>query len=334
MAGLRIINQLQVRELLPMGECIELIANAMAASSRGDAIQPLRWIMDLPGVDNACWGTMSCYLAAQESIGPECFGIKVASVFPENFNVGLQSHQGMVILFEREHGQPQALFHGGEITAIRTGAASAVATRVLSREDSHRLAILGYGEQAGIHLAAMTKVRDIDEVRVWGRSPERAKQFADKFSKQFNVNILVANTVEDAVKHADIVCTTTASLTPILQGEWIQPGTHLNVVGSSVSQFREVDVEAVVRSRFYVDFKPMTLVEGGEYLVAIKENAIDESHIVGEVGDVLLGNLVGRQNNTEITMYKSLGMPVQDLASALFMFNKAEKNDVGVVVDF
>lgn len=329
MGKLQFIGQQQVRDLLPMDRCIDVISAAMMVASRGDAIQPLRWIMDLPGDDHACFGTMPGYMK-----DPDWFGIKVTSVFPENHKVGLQSHQGAFVLFDRDDGRPAAIIHGGEITAIRTAAASAVATRVLSRSSSSSLAILGYGTQARMHLIALQQVRDIDNVTVWGRSRELAERFAEINSADFGIKISVADDVEQAVTNADIICTTTAAVEPILNGSWLEPGVHLNVVGSSTEKFREIDSNAVKRSRFFVDYKPMTLAEGGEFRAALKEGVIDESHILGEIGEVLLGRCVGRQSDTDITMFKSLGMPIEDLASAVYVYEAAQKADVGTVVDF
>lgn len=329
MIKLRIINRHEVHSLLPMAECIEVMQAVMMASARGETSQMLRIIMGLPGDDGACFGFMPGYMA-----DPECFGVKVTAVFPGNFGTEFQSHQGAVILFERKHGCPLAIMHGGEITGIRTAAASAVATRALARPDARTLAVLGYGEQAEMHIAAMLLVRDIERIVIWGRSPERARLFAEAQAKRHGIDMTVAETVEAAIRDADIICTTTAAAEPILEGRWIPAGCHLNVVGSSVAKFREIDTEAVVRSRLYVDYKPMTITQGGEYLVALREGAIGESHILGEIGEVLAEKCTGRQKNSDITMYKSLGMPIEDIASAMHIYRKAEQQGVGAVIDF
>lgn len=326
---IRVIGRQQVRELLPMSECIEVMQHALEATARGQTVQMLRAIMDLPGNDGACIGFMPGYLA-----DPECFGVKVTAVFPGNFGTEFQSHQGTVTIFERQYGRPLAILHGGEITGIRTAAASAVATRALARSDARVLAILGYGEQAHMHLAAMQLVRKLERVIIWGRSPERAREFAEQQGRHFGIRIEVAPNVAAAVAEADIVCTTTAAAEPILTGGMIPSGCHLNVVGSSVAKFREIDSEALRRSRLYVDQKAMTVTAGGEYLVAVREGVIDESHILGEIGEVLVGKCAGRQSAQDITLYKSLGMPVEDLASAMHIYKKAQQSGAGVVVDF
>lgn len=326
---IRVIGRQQVRELLPMSECIEVMQHALEATARGQTLQMLRAIMDLPGTDGACLGFMPGYMA-----DPECFGVKVTAVFPGNFGTEFQSHQGTVTIFERQYGRPLAIVHGGEITGIRTAAASAVATRALARSDAKVLAILGYGEQAHMHLASMQLVRKLERVIIWGRSPERAREFAEQQGGHFGIRIEVAPSVAAAVAEADIVCTTTASTEPILAGSSIPPGCHLNVVGSSVAKFREIDSEALRRARLYVDQKAMTVTAGGEYLVAMREGVIDESHILGEIGEVLVGRCAGRLSAEDITMYKSLGMPVEDIASAMHVYRKAQRMGVGVVVDF
>ncbi len=324
-----VLGRAEVRELLPMSECIDVMAEAMEATARRETLQPLRWIMALPGDDGAAMGTMPGYLG---NLGR--FGIKVVSVFPENFGTRYQSHQGAVLLFEREHGSLIAIMHAGEITAIRTAAASGLATRILSREDSSVLALLGYGEQAATHLRAMQEVRDVRRVKVWGRSRQRAERFAKAEGRRHAVDIEVSPSVREAVRGADLICTVTAAPDPILKGAWLPEGCHLNVVGSSVARFREVDTEAVARSRLYVDLKSMTLAEGGEYLRAVDEGAIDESHILGEIGQVLIGAKPGRRSASEITMYKSLGIPAEDLASAQHLYARARRTGLGTWVDF
>lgn len=326
---LRLIGRQMVRDLLPMSECIEVMQHALEATARGQTLQMVRTIMDLPGEDGACLGLMPGYMAE-----PECFGVKITAVLPRNFGTEFQSHQGTVTIFERQYGRPLAIVHGGEITAIRTAAASAVATRALARSDAKVLAILGYGEQAQMHLAAISLVRKLERIVVWGRSSERAKQFAEQQGSSLGCRIEVAPTVAAAVAEADIVCTTTAAAEPVLFGHMIRPGCHLNVVGSSVAKFREIDSEAVRRSLLYVDHKAMTVTAGGEYLVALREGVIDESHILGEIGEVLIGKCAGRRSAQDITMYKSLGMPVEDLASSLHIYEKAQRLSAGVVVDF
>lgn len=312
-----VLDRHAVEALLPMSECIEAVAHGMARTARGGTRQPPRSRLDLPVPGNLL-SMMPGWIDE-----PEAFGIKVVSVFPGNFDVGLPSHRGLVMLFEAVHGALVGIFDGGAITGIRTAAASALAARLLSRPESSRLAVLGYGEQAEQHVAAMQVVRPITHVTVWGRSAEKAAAFSQRMSEKHGISVEPASSVQEAVATADIICTTTASREPILRGAWLPAGCHLNVVGSSFPQNREIDAEAVVRSRFYVDYKPSTLALAGDYQDALAQGLIDESHIIGGTGDVLEGLAPGRTGPGDITLYKSVGIVAQDLVAAQHLLNKA-----------
>jgi ornithine cyclodeaminase/alanine dehydrogenase-like protein (mu-crystallin family) len=214
--------------------------------------------------------------------------------------------------------------HAGEITAIRTAAASAVATDVLARKDSSRLAILGYGEQAATHARAISKVRNLESIAIWGRSHERARAWAERMQKEIAAEVVTAETVERAVAKADIICTVTSASEPILKGAWVRPGTHLNLVGSSHAGPSEVDNDLVVRSRFIADSREGVLAQGAEFLRAKAAGLIADGHIVGEIGQVLAGEIEGRRSAAEITVYKSLGHVVQDLSTAWALYSQAE----------
>jgi ornithine cyclodeaminase len=254
------------------------------------------------------------------------FGAKLISVFHDNFAKGIQSHQGLVILFDPETGAPVCVVHAGEITAIRTAAASAVATDALARKDARRLAILGYGEQAATHVRAIGKVREIESIVVWGRSMERARAFAERMQAELGGPVTSAGSVEEAVGHADIICTVTAAAEPILKGEWVRPGTHVNLVGSGFAGPVEVDNDLVVRSRFIADSREGVLSQGAEFLRAKEAGLVGDEHIVAEIGQVLAGEVAGRRSAEEITVYKSLGHVVQDLASAWALYLGAERS--------
>jgi ornithine cyclodeaminase/alanine dehydrogenase-like protein (mu-crystallin family) len=326
---LRIIDQPVVRQLLTMPVCIDLMAQAMQQTAQGETLQPPRWIMGLPGDRGRGFGLMPG--AMKEPAG---FGAKLTAVYPENGAKGLQSHRGIIALFDTETGAPVAIVHGGEVTAIRTAAASALATRLLARPDASDLAILGYGEQALQHLKAMAAVRTLNRVRVWGRSQERAEHFAREGRALVDCTIEVSPSVEAAVAGASLICTVTGAAEPILAGRMISPGAHLNVVGSSVAAAREIDVDAVARSRFFVDYKPSTLLQGGEFLAAKREGRVSDDHIVGEIGEILIGRKTGRQTADEITIYKSLGIPAEDLVCAHFLYTAATEYGLGASVDF
>jgi ornithine cyclodeaminase/alanine dehydrogenase-like protein (mu-crystallin family) len=314
---MRFIDRDEVARRLTYEVCLPIVRDAMIAFSRGETRQLLRSI--IPLAEGRLFGVMPGALGPRST-----FGAKLISVFPENFALGLQSHQGLVILFDPENGGPVCAVHAGEITAIRTAAASAVATDVLARKDSRRLAILGYGEQAATHARAISKVRRLDSISIWGRSSERALAFAQRMQAELALPVVPAPDVKAAVATADIVCTVTTAAEPILKGEWVRPGTHLNLVGSSHAGPVEVDSDLVVRSRFIADSREGVLNQGAEFLRAKAAGLIGEDHIAAEIGQVLAGEIEGRRSAQEITVYKSLGHVVQDLATAWFLYSQAE----------
>jgi ornithine cyclodeaminase/alanine dehydrogenase-like protein (mu-crystallin family) len=325
---IRILRGAEVRELLPMTECIDLMQRTMIAVSEGRVVLPLRSILVMPG-DRGMMGMMPGYLA-----DPECFGVKLVSLIPRNKPPQYSSHLGLVLLFEADHGQPVALLDAAEITAIRTAAASGLATRLLARTEAGDLALLGAGEQARSHLEAMLSVRALRRIRVWARDREKARAFAETQGARHRIAIETSPTVREAIAGADIICTTTKAREPILQGDWLTPGTHLNVVGSSIAAAAEIDTPAVVKARFFVDRRESTINEGGEYLRALKSGAITAAHILGEIGEVANGSKIGRSSPLDVTLYKSLGIAPQDLASAHYVLQKARAAGVGQVIDF
>lgn len=315
-----ILGREEVEKLLPMGECIEVMAEALSALARGEALQPLRqahWLPDRRGLlgvmPGALWGS------GKDTV----LGIKVITVFPGNHEKGEESHLGSVLLFEGEMGKPLACLDGAAVTEIRTAAVSALATRLLAREDAGDLALLGSRVQARSHLAAMKEVRPLRRVRVWSRHPERARRFADEESARHGIHIETAATAREAVEGADLLCTVTSSREPVLEGAWIAPGAHLNVVGASIPAAREVDTETVRRSRVFVDRRESALAEAGDLLIPLRAGEIREDVIAGEIGEVLLGRLPGRRSPEEITLFKSLGLAVEDVAAARHVWRKA-----------
>jgi ornithine cyclodeaminase/alanine dehydrogenase-like protein (mu-crystallin family) len=323
--SLLVIDRETVRDLLPMDECIDLMREAMVALSSGETKQVLRQIIPLEG--GAAFGVMPGAV-------PQVFGAKLISVFPGNFALGLQSHQGFIALFDPANGATVAMLHAGEVTAIRTAAASAAATRVLARENAHRLAILGYGEQAETHARAMALVRPLSGIMLWGRSPDRAAAVARRIEGELSVPVTVTRTVRDAVAEADIVCAVSAAPTPILEGAWIAPGTHVNLVGSSTAATREADDALVARARVFADHREGVLRQGGEVIHAIAAGLIDESHVLGEIGEVMAGTLPGRRADDDLTIYKSLGAVVQDLFSGWRVYQRALAEGRGVTAPF
>jgi ornithine cyclodeaminase/alanine dehydrogenase-like protein (mu-crystallin family) len=263
----------------------------------------------------------------------QIMGLKIVSVFPGNHGTEYDSHMGAVMIFETKHGQPLAIMDATEITAIRTAAVSGVATKLLAREGAGDLAILGSGTQARTHLEAMLLCRKIRRVRIWSRNSENARQFVERESRRHNITVELMPTVQAAVQGADIICTTTSSPDPILPGQHLSPGAHVNAVGSSVPFARELDTEAVVKSRLFVDRRESTVNEAGDFLIPKKEGAIGDDHIQGEIGDLLLGRVMGRKSEQEMTLFKSLGLAVEDLASANHIYKKAIAAGVGTKVE-
>jgi len=315
---MRFIDRDEVARRLTWEMCIPIVREAMIAFSRGETKQLLRSIVPLS--DGRLFGIMPGAMGAHAP-----FGAKLISVFHDNFARGIQSHQGLVILFDPESGAPVCVVDAGEITAIRTAAASAVATDALARKDARRLAILGYGEQAATHGRAIGKVREIESAVVWGRSFERAEAFAARMQAELSLPFSAAPSVKETVAEADIICTVTSAAEPILKGEWVRPGTHLNLVGSSHAGPAEVDNDLVVHSRFIVDSREGVLNQGAEFLRAKAAGLIGDEHIVAEIGQVLAGEIEGRRSADEITVYKSLGHVVQDLASAWALYSQPDK---------
>ena len=300
----RILGEGDVRRLLSMAECMDVVARVLTSLAEGKALNPLRSILRYPD-GSAMLGLMPAVLEE-----PPAGGIKVVTVTPGNHGGPHDAHQGAVLLFETEHGLLRAVIDASSITAIRTGAASGVATRALAREDASRVAILGAGIQGVSHLAAMAEARNLSGATVWSRNGENARAFARRESARHGLEVRVAGTAREAVEGADIVCTTTSSPEPLLLGSWLRPGTHINAVGACVPTTRELDTEAVVRSRLFVDRRESALNEAGDFLIPRSEGALGDDHIVAELGEVLVGSAPGRRSEEETTLFKSLGICV------------------------
>ena len=236
-------------------------------------------------------------------------------------------------LFDPRDGRPLAILEASEITAIRTAAASGLATRLLAREDASELAILGSGTQARTHLEAMATVRSLNGVRVFSPHREHREEFAAKARRRWSLPISAVDSAEEAVRGADLICTTTTSADPVVHGSWIQPGAHINAAGSSVASDRELDTESVVRARLFVDCREATAKEAGDFLIPKKEGAITDDHIKGELGEILLGRIQGRQSADEVTLFKSLGVAVEDLAAATHVYREAKARGAGTEVE-
>lgn len=334
-----ILNKSAVAASLSHADCVDILADTMKIVSRRDVIMPLRQYMKIPGAQGEETGgkftMMPGYMGSYMS-NPRCFGVKLVSKYPP-VN-GSSSHIGAVILYDADNGQPVAMMDAGELTAIRTSAASALATRELAREDASVLTLMGCGDEARHHIKAILAVRPLTEVIVWGRSSERAATFVERcIQERFlpdGLTIGVEADAETAVRKADILCTVTASTQPILQGSWLEPGTHVNLVGAAVRTSAEADTETVLRSNFYIDYRESAMDQAGELLNAIDAGLVTENHITGEIGELLMGQCPGRANYDEITLYKSLGVAAQDLAAGNQIFENAQRDTLGVDVDW
>ncbi|MEH6475886.1 MAG: ornithine cyclodeaminase family protein [Sneathiella sp.] len=325
---MKILSSQDVRHLLPMTEAIDVVAATMVNVSNGTETLPLRNAISVGG-DNKM-GIMPGAIS-----DPSCFGIKLVSLFPGNPALGLSSHSGAIVLFESETGSAIAMMDAGLLTAIRTAAASGAATKTLSRENASSLAIVGYGEQAEFHLDAICAVRDIQRLHVAGRSAHKAGDFAARAAIKYPaLEITSGADVKTAVQNADIICTVTASPTPILSGQWLRTGTHLNVVGSSIPSMREIDDEAVLRSSVWVDYLKSAEAQAGEIVHMINAGTLSKTDIKGEIGQVISGEIPGRTDNAQITLYRSLGIAAQDLAAAHHVLKKADAAGMGQDVDF
>jgi len=321
-----ILSHSQVRELLPMRDCMAAVAEALADLARGAGVQPLRAGFLLPDRRGVlAW--MPAALAAGE-----VFGIKVLSVVEDPGALGVDSHQGGVLLFDAADGAPLALLEAGALTAIRTAAVSAVATERLARPDARTLAILGAGTQARSHLEAVLAVRPIARVRAWGRDPAKVRAFAAEQAARHQVAVEAAASVAEAVRGADIVCTCTSAHEPVLPGALLESGMHVNAVGASIPSWRELDTEAVRRSTLFTDRRESLEQEAGEYRLALAEGAIGPDHLRAELGEVLIGRHPGRVSDDEITLFRSLGLAVEDLAAGRLAYRRARECGIGTEV--
>ena len=306
---MKVIGAAAVEALLPVADCVEVMDVAMRALSNGQVLSPLRTVLPLVGAN-----AMGVMPGAMLEHG--VFGTKVLALYPGNGALGLPSHAGVVIVFDAASGSPLAVIESNSLTAIRTAAASAVATRVLSRANSQVLALLGTGHQALWHVHALRTVRTFTRLQVWGRSAAGMARFVEHLGALRGVEVVLCDIAREAVHGADVVCTVSAAREPILFGEWLQAGQHVNLVGASVAAAREADVEVVRRSRFFVDARASAAVQAGEWRQALADGLVNESHMLGEIGEVLLGRVAGRLADGDITVYKSLGHTAQDMAAA------------------
>ena len=324
-----VLSHAEVTELLPLDECIPIMREAFIALASGKVHLPLRWIIRPPEAKGLL-GLMPSYVSDERL----AYGLKAVCVFPGNPAVGKDAHQGAVLLFSGETGELRAIMNASAITAIRTAASTAVATELLARKDADSLAILGSGVQARTHLLAMANVRELKHCRVASRHLEHAQKFANEMSHKVPFAVEPVETVAEALEEADIIVTTTTAREPIVKRAWIKSGCHLNLVGACVPSAREADGETVAAASLFVDSRESALNEAGDYILAASEGLIGPDHIRAELGEVLIGAKPGRSSAEEITCFKSLGISVEDLFAAEYIYQKAERLKVGTWVEY
>jgi ornithine cyclodeaminase/alanine dehydrogenase-like protein (mu-crystallin family) len=318
-----VLNQEEVERLLDMEGCIAAMEGALAALARGEVHVPLRFVMR-PGDEPSLLGLMPAHRAG----GTPLYSLKTVAVFPDNPKRGLDAHQGTVTLFDGETGEVRVLMNASAITAIRTAAVSAVATRLLARKDARVLGILGAGVQARSHLEALPLVRNFDTVRIFSRTLEHAQALAAQVGAE------AVDTAEEAVRDADVVVTATSSAEPVLAREWLKPGAHVNAIGGRPPQMTELDTATIADSAFYVDRRESAEAEAGDYRAAVESGAIGPDHIRAELGELVIGVKPGRSSEEEITVFRSLGLAVEDLAAAEYVVRRARATGVGTEVSF
>jgi alanine dehydrogenase len=316
---MRILSGADISALVDVAALLAPIGAAMQRVSEGRAELPLRSVVNLGGGNR--FGIMPGSLA-----DPPSYGAKLLSLFPDNPRHGRSSHAGLYLLFDPATGLPSACLDAAVLTALRTAAASAVATAALARADATVLALIGCGEQAISHLAAMRAVRPLGRVLVWGRDPAKAAAFARTHGVE------TAPSIADALAQADLVCTVTNPTTPLVVPEMLRPGLHLNAVGASMPVNQEIATECLPKVRLFTDYKPSLEAQAAEVLDARRRGIIAADHAITEIGDVLRGAAPGRRNADEITLYRSLGIAAQDLAAAHFILRRAEQSQRGTVV--
>ena len=315
--------------LLPMSECVPLMHDALVSLAEGTVHQPLRSVVRPPGAAGLM-GLMPAYTGGARP----AFGLKAICVFHGNAARGKDSHQGAVLLFSAESGELQAVINASAVTAVRTAAVSAVATRALARETAGDLCVIGAGVQARAHVEAMSHVRRIRRCRVASRHAEHARRLAEELKRSYAFPVEAVETVEAAVRGADLIVTATSAAEPLVRREWVAEGAHINAVGACTPHARELDADLVAASSLFVDSVESAVNEAGDYLRAVQEGAVGPGHIRAELGEVLRGTRPGRASADELTLFKSLGLAVEDLAAAAYLYRRAQETGAGIWVRF
>jgi ornithine cyclodeaminase/alanine dehydrogenase-like protein (mu-crystallin family) len=330
---LLVLSDKDVHALLGRAECAETMRSALLALQNGDAQQPLRTVVRPDGAAGFI-GLMPSYLATGQQDGESAYGIKALVITPGNPAAGLDTHQGVILLSSGQTGEPLALLNASAVTEIRTAAVSVVATDLLARPDADVLAMIGAGVQAQAHIRALDEVRKLTEIRLVSRDQVSACRLAASLRDVVRAPIRVCASARDAVAGAGIVVTATSSATPVLEADWLEPGTHINAVGACLPSARELDTATVAGGVMFADSRMSLLAESGDYLLAAAEGAVTPAHIRAELGEVLTGSAPGRENDEEITIFESLGLAVEDLAAAHRAYLQAKRTGLGTWVNF
>jgi ornithine cyclodeaminase/alanine dehydrogenase-like protein (mu-crystallin family) len=309
------LDEASVLQRLDLDGCRTAVRRAMIALSAGETRQLPRTIIPIGA--GRLFGQMPGAL-----LQDGYFGAKLVSVFGNPNQPGRSAHEGVVVLFEAASGQAICVADASAITLIRTAAATAAATDVLAVPKAERLTILGYGHQAGAHIEALARVRPLREVKIWGRSLERVQDFCVAMSEKTGLSVIAIKDAREAIADAQIVCTVTGAVEPVLFADWLAPGTHVNLVGASVASAAEAEARVVSVGRYIVESRESARAGAGEFLRAIAAGLVDDDGIAAEIGEVFAGTAPGRQSPSDITVYKSIGHAVQDLAAAAYLYEQ------------
>src|SRR4051812_42330903 len=320
----RLLGEADVATLLPMDDVIDTMKGALTAFSARTAVQPVRLVLPIGG-GRGFLGAMPAELR-----DPEAVGTKLVTVFPGNADLSLPTHAATILLFDPRTGRVVSVMDGRLITEMRTAAVSALSVALLAREEAAVLAILGSGVQARSHLEALERVWTFTEARVWSPTPAHREAFAAEMAEVAETPLTVAASAEDAVRDADVIVLATSSVHPVLENAWVKEGAHVVAVGACRPDQREIDPALLVRARLFVDSRDAALVESGDVVLSISEGRFTEAHIVGELGELLGKRIEGRTSAAEITIFKSLGLAVEDVAAATLAFRRAVAQDIGV----
>jgi alanine dehydrogenase len=323
-----VLSAADVDQLLPVRSCVQVMRRAFGWLAEGAVVQPERLVVTLPGGAGAL-GAMPALLLEEELMGT-----KVVSVLPDNRQYGMDSHQGAVLLFDATSGRLLALMDAAVVTAVRTAAVSALATDLLANQDADRLALLGSGTQASLHLAALAGVRPLREARVWSLHPDHAEAFQEREQRLYDFPVVKAASPRECVAGASLVVTATTARAPVLEGAWLEAGAHVNAVGASTPGFRELDDEVVKRARVFVDAREAALAGADDIRLPLEAGTIVPSHLLGDLADLVSARVKGRQSEIDVTLFKSVGLALEDVAAAAYIYRRAVAAGVGLAVPF